>query len=57
MLHYIVELEEQPEIVAEVCNPDDAIIFKRQDKEFFRLSFGEFNQILEAVARGENING
>jgi hypothetical protein len=57
MLHYIVELEEHPEIVVEVCNPEQAIVFKRQGEEIFRLLFDEFNQILEAVARGENING
>jgi hypothetical protein len=57
MLHYIVELEEHPEVVIEINNSEEAIVFKGQGEEFFRLSFSEFDQILEAMARGENING
>ena len=57
MLHYIVELKEHPEVVIEISNPDEAIIFRKKGEESFRVSFKEFDQILEAVARGENING
>jgi hypothetical protein len=57
MLHYIIELEEHPEVVIEISNSEEAIVFKRQGEEFFRLLFSEFDQILEAVARSENING
>jgi hypothetical protein len=51
MLHYTVEL--QGGVVAEVCNPDLAIIFSKGGEEFLRLSFPEFDQILEAMARCE----
>jgi len=51
MIHTIVELVQ---CTVEVRNDDEAIIFSRGNEELLRLSFSEFDQLLEAVARTES---
>jgi len=51
MIHTTVELSQ---CSVEVRNDDEAIIFSRASEELIRLSFAEFDQLLEAVARTES---
>ena len=50
MIHTNVELAQ---CTVEVRNDDEAIIFSSGSEELIRLSFAEFDQLLEAVARTE----
>jgi len=51
MIHTIVEL---PHCSVEIRNEEQLLIFSRQDSEFLRLTFAEFDHLLEAVARTES---
>jgi hypothetical protein len=51
MIHTTVELSQ---CSADVCNEEQIIVFRRAEQELLRLSFAEFDQLLEAVARTES---
>jgi hypothetical protein len=51
MIYTIVELSQ---CTVEVRNDEADLIFSRSDEELLRLSFTEFDQLLEAVARTES---
>jgi hypothetical protein len=47
MLHITVELSQ---CSADVRNEEEVIVFRGAEQELLRLSFSEFDQLLEAVA-------
>jgi len=51
MIHTTVELTQ---CTVEVRNDEADLIFSRSGQELLRLSFSEFDQLLEAVARTES---
>jgi len=53
MIQTIVELVG---CTVEIRNEDEEIIFRRASEVLLRLSFTEFDQLLEAVARSEPFN-
>jgi len=50
MLHYLLDLSQ---CTVEVCNDGEQIVFSRDGEVLLRLSFKDFDELLEAVARGE----
>jgi len=51
MIHTIVELSQ---CSVEIQNEPQILVFSRGDSELLRLSFSEFDHLLEAVARTES---
>jgi len=50
IIHTTVELST---CTVEIRNEEETLIFSRDSSELLRLSFAEFDQLLEAVARTE----